>query len=223
MKDLVILSHIISGGLVLLLGLVLMLLRKGNRRHKTIGWIYVISMWWVCLSAFISITFFNFSLFLLVIGILTFYSTYQGFRVIRRSDDFKVRWYDHLVMTFVMGAGLGLIGYGIYLIINHTHYLILAGLSLVFGVFTFLSAYRDFKFYQKSQPDDSRWWLYQHIGAMGGSYISAFTAFTVQNGEIFSLPGSMAWLPWVLPGVLGSVIISKVIIRYKKMNGQFSN
>lgn len=211
MQELIIASHIASGTIVLLLGLLIMWLPKGGKTHNRLGWFYVASMWIVCLSAFSSIAFYRFSLFLLVVGIMTFYATYHGIRVVRRAKTFFASWYDYLVGGLVACSGLGLLVYSGYLLLIIQNHYTLAGLSAVFGIFILMGAMKDLRFYLGELPEDRSWWLYQHISAMGGSYIAAVTAFAVQNSNLFSIPGSIAWLPWILPGVAGGLIINKVI------------
>lgn len=215
MKDVIISSHVISGTLVLGLGLLIVSIAKGSKTHVRLGWAYVFAMSWVCLSAFTSLIFINFSLFLMVIGILTFNSTFQELRVIRRASSFRAKWFDFLVSSLVLFSGIGLFTYAIYLLVNHPTQYVLAGLSTVFGVFVGIGAFKDLRFYLGTKPQDQHWWLYQHIGSMGGSYIAAITAFAVQNGNLFSISGSMYWLPWVLPGIIGSIILNRVIGKYR--------
>jgi uncharacterized membrane protein len=216
MKDLVLFSHIIAGSLVLLLGLIIMIIKKGRTWHIRLGWMYVISMWWVCISAFASILIFDFSLFLLVIGIMTFYFTFNGLRVLRRGRTDSFPWYDYFVTYLVMAVGIGLIGYGLFLIAAGVGHTLLIALSIVFGFFTFYGALNDYRFFKNGRGDDPQWWLYQHIGSMGGSYISALSAFAVQNGQYMGLHESLSWVPWILPGVIGGFVISNVIGKYKK-------
>jgi uncharacterized membrane protein len=216
MKSLIIYSHIFSGGLVLVIGLIIMVIKKGTPLHRGLGWVYVIGMWWVCLSAFSSILIFDFSMFLLVIGIMTFYFTFSGVRVMRRGKAKTIPWYDYAVSLGVWASGLGLIIYALYVAVYHTNHILLAGLSLVFGIFITYGTWRDLLFFRKGNQNDPNWWLYQHIGAMGGSYVSAVSAFAVQNGDYIGLPGSISWMPWVIPGVLGGYIIAYVIKQHKR-------
>lgn len=54
-------------------------------------------------------------------------------------------------------------------------------------------------------------WWFAHIGSMGGSYISAVTAFVVVN---IQLP-QYGWVLWILPTLIGSVMIARTILKYK--------
>ncbi|MEQ9402352.1 MAG: hypothetical protein RIM99_02100 [Cyclobacteriaceae bacterium] len=212
MENFLIYSHIFSGGAVLLLGLISIIRKKGSRSHKLIGKIYVGAMWWICISAFSIIIFYRFSAFLMVISVITFYSSFIGVRVLHRRKPGSEKWYDWLVSTLTSLFGAGLIIYAVFIFERSP---VLAILSTVFGLMAFSWGIQDIRFFFKKESDEKKWWLHQHISAMGGSYIAAITAFAVQNGEIFGLVNHN-WLLWVLPGIIGSPIISIVVRKQKK-------
>jgi len=61
-------------------------------------------------------------------------------------------------------------------------------------------------------------WMYQHLSAMLGTGIGAYTAFFVFGGRrLFSayLPGGWELLPWFLPTVIGVPAISLTIRHYR--------
>ena len=211
MEQALVIGHIAGGTTALIVGLILMLRPKGGKTHVILGWIYTIGMFMVCFSAFSIIAFYRSSFFLLVIGVLTFYNTYIGVRVVRRRKTKAIQWYDWLITVLTSLFGIGLIGYGIhlYLRIQDFHFAIL--LSAIFGIFTLFNGLRDLRKFRAKSYNHPSWWLREHIGNMGGSYIAAFTAFAVQNGDAFLPDRSIIWLLWVLPGVLGGFIIARTI------------
>lgn len=211
MEQALIISHIVGGTTALLVGLVLMLRPKGDQLHITMGWIYTVGMFTVCFSAFGIVAFYRFSFFLMVIGVLTFYNTYVGVRVVRRRKSQVVQWYDWVISSLTSAFGIGLIGYGLYLFQLNQGFHIAVLLSAIFGVFTFLNGFRDLRKFNAKKYGNSAWWLREHINNMGGSYIAAFTAFVVQNGDAFLPNSSYNWLLWVLPGVVGGFVIAKAI------------
>lgn len=215
MEQFLIFSHIFCGGTVLLLGLFQMFNRKGGKNHIIIGEVYVAAMWWICLSALSIISFYRFSAFLMVIAVFTFYSSFVGVRVLKRKKLGTEKWYDWAISIATVLFGIGLIGYGAHLYFN-TNNTILAFLCGLFGALTSFSAGQDLRLFMNPKDQEKKWWLYQHIGAMGGSYIAAITAFAVQNPAIFLLDGSSyQWLLWILPGVVGGPIISVTIKKRK--------
>ena len=210
-------SHIFCGVLVLLLGLVNFVSKKGTRRHVAIGRIYVGAMWWICLSALGIIVFYRFSMFLMVIAVITFYTSFVGLRVLRRRKLGSEKWYDWTASVLTAAFGVGLLMYAATLFLSGKNE-ILGMLSVVFGGLALNMGIQDIRFFSKANTDEKKWWLYQHIGAISGSYIAAVTAFAVQNGEALGITNHN-WLLWVLPGVIGSVLISITIKKQKMKNG----
>lgn len=211
METFFIYSHVTAATVVLLVGLIQMVNRKGTRSHVVWGKTYVTAMWWVCLSALAIISFYRFNAFLMVIAVLTFYSSFVGVRVLKRRIPGTEAWYDWVVSSLTALFGLGLFGYAISLLISG--HLVFGLLCAVFGVMTAHGAIRDLLFFYRRNPGTKAWWLKQHIGAMGGSYIAAITAFAVQNPDLFMPGSSFQWILWLLPSVIGSPIISRVIRR----------
>ena len=215
MEQFLIISHIICGGTVLLLGLVQTFNRKGGANHKTIGRIYVGAMWWICLSAWGIILFYRFSAFLMVIAVLTFHASFVGVRVLKRRKAGGEKWYDWAVAIVTSIFGIGIIIYGVNLYFTSSN-TVLAFLCGLFGFFTLSNGFQDLKFFIQKPEVEKGWWLKQHIGAMGGSYIAAVTAFAVQNPNIFMPGSSYQWLLWVLPVGIGSPLISIMSKRWVK-------
>ncbi|WP_436514498.1 hypothetical protein [Ekhidna sp. To15] len=215
MEQFLIISHVICGGTVVLLGLIQMLNRKGGKNHVIIGKVYVAAMWWICLSALSIISFYRFSAFLMVIAVLTFHSSFVGVRVVKRKNPGSEEWYDWVVAVATSLFGIGLVGYGIYAYFAASQP-ILALLCVGFGILTLKNGTDDLRFFIKPNISEKNWWLYQHIGAMGGSYIAALTAFAVQNPNIFMPNSSMQWLLWIIPGVIGTPIITLATRSWRK-------
>ena len=214
MEKFLIISHVIGGSVVLLLGLFQMFSRKGGKGHVFLGKIYVGALWWVCLSAFSIITFYRFSAFLLVIAILTFHTSFVGVRVLQRKIPGTEKWYDWLVSIVTSLFGIALIGYGVSLLFIGDNN-VLVFLCIIFGVLTFKNGTDDIRFFLRKNVDDNLWWLYHHIGSMGGSYIAAVTAFAVQNPSIFIASQSHQWLLWIIPPAIGNLVIVFTLKRKK--------
>lgn len=218
MEQFLIISHVLCGGTVLLLGLVQMFNRKGGANHKTIGRVYVGAMWWICLSAWGIILFYRFSAFLMVIAILTFYASFTGVRVLRRKKVGSEKWYDRGVSLMTGLFGAGLIVYGAHLALNSNNQ-ILGILCLLFGFFTANSGIQDLRFFIRKPEMAKSWWLKQHIEAMGGSYIAAITAFAVQNPNLFLPESSYQWLLWILPAAIGGPLFALMSKRWVRNMG----
>lgn len=215
MEKFLLISHIVCGGTVLFLGLVQILNRKGSKNHVLLGRIYVGAMWWICISAWSIILFYRFSAFLMVIAVLTFYASFTGVRVLHRKAVGAEKWYDWAVATATSLFGVGLMIYSSHLLFNMNNQ-ILGLLCMLFGLLTASSGIQDLRFFIRKPTVDKNWWLKQHIGSMGGSYIAAITAFAVQNPNIFMPGSSNQWLLWVLPAAIGNplfAILSKKWMR----------
>lgn len=151
MEKFLIYTHIFCGATVLLLGIVQMFNRKGGRYHILIGRVYVIAMYCICASALLIISFYRFSAFLMVIAVLTFYFSFVGVRVLKRKTIGSEKWVDWTVAVLTMLFGVGLVGYAIHLFLNYSNRAILGFLCTLFGLFTFLSAYKDIRFLSRSK------------------------------------------------------------------------
>lgn len=216
MERLLLISHAGSGAMVLLLGFLLFVIKKGTTSHINLGRVYVGLMWWICLSAMIVISFYRFSAFLMVIAVLTFYATYSGLRVIRRKKSGRASLLDWVIASLTTCFGIGLFIYGLYIFYLVSGFHVLGMLCLIFGVFTASAGWDDIRFFRNPDFSNRLWWLKQHISAMGGSYIAAITAFAVQNGGLFQLQENLQWLLWVIPAVIGTPIISKLIKHHTR-------
>ena len=217
MQSLLTYSHIAAGTIVLVLGLLNFVNKKGSRNHIITGRIYVGAMWWICLSAIIIITFYRFSFFLMVIAVLTFYASFVGVRVLNRKKQGSEKWYDWAVSIITAAFGIGLFSYGIWIFIKVEGFHWLGALSLLFGFFAFRSGWKDIRFFLSDKKQEKLWWLYQHISAIGGSYVAAVTAFAVQNSNIF-IPQEYNCLAWVLPAALLSPVITGISKKHRQKN-----
>lgn len=214
-------SHAISGALVLLAGLLAIIARKRKGLHTTVGRLYFWGMMWVCASAWLTISFFRFNLFLLVVGVFSFYLTFSGYRVLKRRQLGEQTWVDWTAAIISALMGVGLMGFGVAVPFLYGWGVSLAYplLCMLFGWFTFSSAWTDIKIFRASEMDSKMWWWYHHMQAMLGSYIAAVTAFVVQSGHRFLPDFGMSWLYWVLPGVIGGIFIGRWIRKYRKQFG----
>lgn len=205
--------HIASGFIALLVGLITMATKKGGRNHIFSGRIYFYAMLGVFLTSCLMFFFKPEKLlFLFLIGIFSFYNTLSGVRLLYyKNKGKKSRKLDWFICSFVFCIGLTMVGLGIKaLIIGNIGR---AVLYIVFGTICFLISGSDLKFLldQDKGLNAPGAHLTKHVIRMGGSYIATFTAFVVVNN--FFLPPLIAWLG---PGVIGGIIISKVVRKMKK-------
>ncbi len=187
----VLILHVITGITSFIVAPLALASKKGASRHKLFGSIFFYAMMVVSFSS-IALASIHHSPFFLHLGIFTFYMNYSGRRSIR-NKSLKASRADIALLCIATGNSL----------------FMLASAQLVLGVFGGLSAYfcmTDMVLFRKTRrgtemPQNS--WLIRHIGRMMGTYIAATTAFLVVNIRQFE----PAWLPWLAPTFIGTVVI----------------
>lgn len=205
MLDILLLIHVAFGIAALVSGFILILVFKGGSRHRILGWIYAASMTGIFVtSVYVSLAKSN--LFLLLVGFFSFYLVHSGVRY-RYVAKTGVLLMDK-VFTLIYGLiYLFLIAYAIY-----GFYLGSTGLGLVllsFGLIGISLLKNDFKLYILGRTEHLKFWLNEHIGRMIGSYISAVTAFAVNNIQF-----EPNFIVWLAPTVLGTPLIIYFTRKY---------
>jgi hypothetical protein len=212
MYRLLLILHIIAGTTALSGGLLAILSRKGKKPHKLSGLWFSGAMYLVCCSA-VLLSLIRPNPFLLSIGIFSAYLTYSGRRAIfywRLRAQHTPAFSEKLPVMLAFLTALGMVIHPLYNIaVNHNTAI---PVSIIFGAIMLASTIGDFIRY--SNPDNfvpgNNVWLFRHIAMMGGAYISATTAFFVVNAH--NVP---FWIPWLLPTVAGTVIITFSIRKWK--------
>jgi uncharacterized membrane protein len=202
------LIHIIGGMTALLTGLVSMLTRKGGKNHKLSGKLYFGGMSTVFLTA-IPLSIGHNKPFLLMVAFFSYYMVVRGYRILQLKklwQEQKIPLLDWAIMTISGIFMLGLLGWGIMKYASGNSFGIVA---IVFGAIGCGFVVLDLRKFTRGTTDKMHWW-FTHIGSMGGGYIATLTAFIVTNVRL-----SPAWVLWLLPTVVGSVIISLTIRKYK--------
>jgi hypothetical protein len=179
--------HIVSGFLALGLGLLALLAPKGQRVHRLSGRTFFYLMLSVVVTA-VAISTVKLNLFLLLIAGFAFYQNVQGYRSVK-NKMLRPMWIDWSV------TAVGLI----------TAIAMIATLNIVLLIFGGISLYLvtlDLVAYStvlRGKQVSKLAWLSRHIGMMMGAYIATVTAFVVVNVQHFE----PAWLPWLLPTMVG--------------------
>jgi uncharacterized membrane protein len=189
--------HIALGGLALATGSLVLLLAKGDRRHKQLGKIFYYSLLIASLVAcIIAVLPKHQNIFLFCIGLLTLYLLIAGYRALgfRQKNPDLSR--DKLLALTLGLIGLVLISFPIILY-QKTNY-ITAG----FGVACLYFGLSDLRLYRRPKVLQAEW-LQQHLGKMTGAYLASVTAFFVVN-NILLVP---MW-NWFAPGIFGGVWIA---------------
>jgi uncharacterized membrane protein len=207
--SLMLVVHITGGVVALLTGLVAIFSTKGSPIHRLVGKIYFIGMTAVFIGAIFT-ALGHHKDFLLMVGFFSYYLTVRGYRVLflkKLNEGQKPELIDWMIIIISAIFILTLLGWGFWALSLGEGIGIAA---LLFGILGSNFLLRDIKNFVRPPKEKMHWW-YSHIGSMGGSYISAVTAFVVVNVE---LP-QYKWVLWILPGILGGILITRTIRIYK--------
>jgi len=205
--------HIIFGFGALFSGLVPMFSKKGSKLHVRTGWVYFWSMFGVFVTTAIMFCLKqnNFLLFLMLIAILSFYMTWCGVRAVKfKKANSQVAMIDWIIAGLVLLSGLSMLGLSGYHWYQNNETLFIA-LFAIFGLVTIGQARESLINFNNRRLGKTapKHWMYMHAVKMGGAYIATTTAFVVTN--VHFLPSIVVW---TLPGVIGGIVLSRVVNRY---------
>jgi uncharacterized membrane protein len=197
--------HIISGALSLIAGTIVMLLKKGDRRHKLLGKTFAISML-ISGSLSLALAIIHPNTFLFAVGIFTIYLTASAWRYLKLKNLEKYQkalWIDWALSIFIFLGSLWQLYLGVITLINKESF----GIILLLFAWRGLSfAYQDYKTY-RGQIDIKNFWLLYHLQRMSGAYIASLTAFLVVNAN-----SKISFVAWLLP----SAIVVPFIVKWSR-------
>lgn len=205
---LMLIIHIAGGTIALLSGLAAMFTAKGGKTHRLAGKIYFGGMTAVFVGAVIVALGHN-RLFLLMVGVFSYYMTVRGYRILffKQVGKLKPEILDLFILIISGIFLIGLLAWGVYSLVMSNSMGIVAMTFGGIGLSFLISDIRSFI----TPPKEKMHWWFTHIGSMGGSYISAVTAFVVVNIQF----QQFNWVLWILPPMIGSIIIAKTIRKYR--------
>ncbi|MBT1450297.1 hypothetical protein KJ365_05340 [Glaciecola sp. XM2] len=227
--------HILFGTAALILFWVPMATKKGSLNHKKFGTAYKNVMYVVAgsgaLMALIvlaiplqikheyasspnaeqiaqSIRYFW--LFLLYLALLSFTSTRHGQAVLDAKDDrTSLRTFNYVTpLWLLLFGGVGCLVMGIALE-NPLH--------IAFGVLGIVIAIGMLRYVYNNHAAKGAYKL-EHIGAMIGSGIGAYTAFLAFGArQVLENAGSYQLIFWIAPGILGTVLSFYLTNKYARV------
>ena len=201
--------HIAGGTSALITGMGAMLTKKGSPIHRNFGKIYFGSMTMVFVGA-LAVAIGHQKDFLLMVAFFSYYMTVRGYRILslkKLNVGQKATWIDWSIMIIAGAFIFFLLAWGLYVL---TQGVSMGIVGIVFGLIGGSFLVQDIRKFLRPPQEKMHWW-YGHIASMGGSYISAVTAFIVVN---IQLP-QYNWMLWVLPAMIGGIIIARTIRKYK--------
>lgn len=225
--------HILVGSCALLLFWVPVASRKGSLDHRKFGRYYAMVMYAVALTGAVmaglvladpmtikghlltnpseQLAFIDrvrqFWSFLLYLSLITFVSVRHGLATLtHRQSLVALRKSSYWLPIALLGfSGIAVLVMGV----QHGRWL-----HIIFGCLgTMISV--DMLRYIFGYKNAEKQWLVEHLGAMIGSGIGAYTAFLAFGGrQIFTELGSWQLVFWIAPGVIGSIMIARFARRY---------
>ncbi len=173
--QIILIIHIISGSLGLLTGTINILQKKGVKRHRQIGRLFVFFMITAGISSII-LAILHPNNFLLIVGIFTIYLVGTGDRYMRLrllGKGQKPAFTDWFL------SGICFIVWGAYMIYYSNNFGIVL---VVFGLIGLSNVKNDFKNYA-GRSKKKKYWMLAHIWRMMGGYTASLTAFIVVNAQ----------------------------------------
>jgi hypothetical protein len=180
---------------------------KGNRVHRRVGWAYVTAMFVAAATAALNAPIrlyqtpregWGTPLFLAYVALLSFTAAFYGVRVLgqkQRRDAHRsvTDWAPPLVLLV---STVAIAGYGLASEFR---------LALYFAPVGLLVSLPELRALGK-KPQNKTWWLVEHLSAMLVSCIATVTAFLVVNaGRLFD--AATHPFVWLGPTAIGTVLI----------------
>ncbi len=203
--------HIAAGSTAFVMAPLALLTAKGGKAHRRWGKVYFWSMAVVASTAMV-LALYRPVLFLALVAVFSFYAAFSAYRILFLKNlprGEKAAWPDWAAAIFTFASSFALAWLGLVkpaLVQN------LVIPSIVFGIVGMALAAKSIWLFLHP-PKEKMFWWYEHLGNMLGSYIAAWTAFSVVTIGRYVHGG---WLIWVLPTAIGVPAISLTTAYYKR-------
>lgn len=198
--------HIISGFLALIVLWLPMITRKGKKFHRRTGWVFVIAMTTIAVTAFFMGVYrivwdagpnpdsISFSWFLIFIAILSGATAWYEVRVLRfkRRKALHREPMDLFFAILLLISSIGIVVYGWTISFPLLQYFPIVGL--------FLGGTQ--LYYWLSKPKYLSHWVVEHIIGMLSCCIAVITAFIVFGAPRLLQVESVSLLLWFLPTII---------------------
>jgi uncharacterized membrane protein len=203
--------HIACGFASFLLAPVALVTAKGGKQHKRWGMVYLWAMGGVAVTA-LPMALYRPVLFLAMVAVFSFYSALSGYRVLKLKDLTRggsAKPIDWIAGGFTFASSFLLAYLGAF---HNAVVQNMGPVAIVFGLLGMRLAFVQMKSFVK-KPTEKMFWWYTHLGNFIGSYIAAWTAFSVVT--LPRLFGNHLWL-WLWPTAVGVPAIVVTVAYYKR-------
>ncbi|USG63947.1 DUF2306 domain-containing protein [Brevibacillus ruminantium] len=214
------LIHIIAGFLALTVFWIPIVTKKGGKAHVRVGWVYVIAMASVAVSALYmgiwrigfdpnrTLDSTAFAWFLIYISLLSSATAWYGMRVLR----FKKRAASHRKLWDLLFPGLLFLS---SLVISGYGYAISFPLLTWFPLVGIFLGGTQLRYWLRPPVNKMHWW-FEHLTGMMGCCIATITAFTVFGAPRLLQLDSVNPIIWFIPAIVIAPIIAGMNRYYRK-------
>jgi len=202
-----IIVHATAGSIALLLGIIALISKKGDKVHRQAGKIFTFLLVIIVLTALSGVFVFGRNPFLLVITVLSAYYGFSGYRILLTKSN-KPKFIDILVAILSLIS----VSYFLYYLKNNGMYWSPVIIYSTVGALIAIISY-DFIRYFISAIKYGRLWMYEHIFKMIGAFTALLAAF---SGTVF--PNYKPYSQF-LPSVFGTVLqVVFIVYIYRRNN-----
>jgi hypothetical protein len=203
--------HITAGATSFLMAPVALVTAKGGKAHRRWGMVYLWAMGAVAATA-LPMAIYRPVLFLALVAVFSFYACFSAWRVLALKDLPKgadAQPIDWAAGAITFAASACLAGFGAFkpAIVQN-----MGIVAIVFGLIGMMLAFTQMKSFVR-KPTEKMFWWYTHLGNMIGSYIAAWSAFSVVTLSRYL---GDAWYVWLWPTIVGVPAIVLTTAYYRR-------
>ncbi len=230
--------HIVIGTVALILFWIPAIAKKGSKTHIVSGKYYTWSMYVIAVSGLLMCVLAYLdpvairrppadasperiariieysrlmATFLFMLSLLVLVSIKHSILVLKvKSDRAQLKHWTHSSLIYA----LGIVGLNVT-IQGATEE---QSLLIIFGILSLISSMGTIHYIHKSKLRQ-REWMIEHLSNMIGSGIGVYTAFFAVGGRHLMaelLPGQLQLIPWIAPGIIGTLLIFKLKTKYEQ-------
>lgn len=163
--------HVLIGTLGIFIGLMPYFTEKGGKRHRQFGRVFLWMMAAVILTALNGVIFFRDRPFLTVVTLLSMYTTYSGYRVLKTKEKgFSHQDFGVMLLVILMAISF---------VLNLQKANVLWHASIVYYLLAYVFLIVGFDIVRYFFPKlirVKRFWLYEHIYKMTASFTALISA-----------------------------------------------